>query len=125
MSEKPKPEQDAKTGRFVTGNIGGPGRGPTARTRLTNSFIEALEADWIEHGVETIEKVRADRPDTYLKIVADLLPKDVNLNLNENTELSDDQLLARIRRLDAAIGPFLAAADAAGSSNGTGSAKPH
>jgi hypothetical protein len=35
--------------------------------------------------------VRTDKPDAYLKIVASLLPKDINLNVR-----SDDQLLARL-----------------------------
>ena len=46
-----------------------------------------------------IEKVRTDKPDAYLKIVASLLPKDVNLNVRPLDELSDDQLLAQLTEM--------------------------
>jgi hypothetical protein len=51
---------------------------------------------------------RAEKPDAYLKVIASLLPKDVNLNINDQFgEMSDDELIERIRELDAAISPFL------------------
>jgi hypothetical protein len=39
--------------------------------------------------------------------VADLLPKDMNLNVNHYHNMSDAQLLARARQVDKLAGPFL------------------
>jgi len=101
-----KPAKDEK-GRFITGNIGG-GRPKGARSKLGEAFVEALQASFEEHGPETIETVRVEKPDQYLKVIASLLPKDVNLNLNDERELTDEQLVERIRTLNAAIAPFIA-----------------
>lgn len=101
------PQKDER-GRFVTGNIGG-GRPKGARAKLGEAFIEALHEDFQEHGVAAIQVVRAEKPDAYLKVIASLLPKDVNLNINDQFgEMSDEELIERIRELDAAISPFLA-----------------
>ncbi len=94
-------------GRFVTGNIGG-GRPKGARNKLGEAFIEALHDDFNEHGAAAIVATRTDKPDQYLKVIASLLPKDINLNINDETELTDDELISRIRTLTEAVAPFLA-----------------
>jgi hypothetical protein len=43
-------------------------------------------------------------------VVASLLPKDVNLNVNNLDSLTDEQLLARLRRLTEQAAPLLAKA---------------
>ena len=43
-------------------------------------------------------------------MVASLLPKDVNLNVNNLDSLTDEQLLARLRRLTREAAPLLAKA---------------
>jgi len=102
------PRQDEK-GRFVPGNNGGPGRPKGARNKLGEAFIEALHDDFNKHGVEAIQKTRDEKPDQYLKVIASLLPKDVNLNITDDTsEMSDDELAERIQRLTSAVAPFLA-----------------
>lgn len=73
-----KPEQDAK-GRFVSGNIGG-GRPKGARAKLGEAFLQAMQASFAEHGEETIETVRIEKPDQYLKVVASILPKELELS---------------------------------------------
>lgn len=107
MDDAPKPEQDPSTGRFVSGNIGG-GRKKGARNKLGEAFIQALHDSFEAHGPETIETVRTEKPDQYLKVIASLLPKEMNLNLNDAESMTDDELIERIRELDAAIHPFLA-----------------
>ena len=47
-----------------------------------------------------IRKVRETRPEVYLKVVASLLPKDVNLNTDPYADLSDEQLLERLDQLE-------------------------
>jgi len=111
-------------GRFVTGNIGG-GRPKGSRNKLGEQFIEDLYADWQKHGVKTLERVRDEKPDQYLKVVASILPKDLNVNINQMDDLTDDQLIQRIRSLDAAIRPFLDAQGAGEVIGGTGSETAH
>ncbi|MEM6899596.1 MAG: hypothetical protein AAF583_07500 [Pseudomonadota bacterium] len=98
-----KPKQDEKTGRFLTGNIGG-GRPIGARNKLSEAFIEALHDDFVEHGKTVIEAVRKERPQDYLKVIASLLPKDVNLAVNPYEEMSDEQLQAQIKGLIGELG---------------------
>ena len=71
-------------------------------------FIRALAEDFAKHGPAVIEKVRTDKPADYLKIVASLLPKDINLSVRPLDELSDDQLLARLAQLTEMAKPLLA-----------------
>ncbi len=61
---------------------------------------EAVESDFGKLGPAVIEKVRTDRPAVYLKIVASLLPKDINLSVRPLHELSDDQFLARLAQVN-------------------------
>ena len=111
--------------RFGPGN---PGRPKGARNKLGEAFIEALHADFNEHGVEAIEKTRTEKPDQYLKVIASLLPKDVNLNITDDTsEMSDDELAERIQRLTAAVAPFLnrRAGDAAEATGASPASRVH
>lgn len=98
-------EKDEK-GRFISGNSGG-GRPKGARNKLGEQFVSDLYADWQEHGVKTLARVRDEKPDQYLKVIASILPKDLNVNINQMDDLTDEQLIQRIRSLDAAIRPFL------------------
>ncbi|MCP4998561.1 MAG: hypothetical protein GY933_07310 [Hyphomicrobiales bacterium] len=117
MSQQPKPEQDKK-GRFISGNIGG-GRNKGSRNKLGEAFIDALYADFNANGEAAIEKVRAEKPEQYLKVIALILPKDLNVNVNNFESLSDDELRARIRQLGDIIGPFLGPEGDGGDSGGT------
>jgi hypothetical protein len=97
-----------------------PGRPKGSRNKLGEDFIQALAADFERHGAETIERVRVQSPAAYLKVVASLLPKDVNLNVNNLDSLTDEQLLARLRLLTQEAAPLLAKAAA----DGDGSFEP-
>jgi hypothetical protein len=65
-------------GRFILGNSAG-GRPKGSRNKLCEAFIDNLYQDWQANGAETIARVREERPQDYLKIVASILAKDVNL----------------------------------------------
>ena len=89
---------------FQPGQSGNPkGRAPGSRNKLGEAFIEALYADFREHGAATIAKVREEKPDQYLKVVASLMPKDLNINVNPFDDWTDDELAAAIRSLDEQI----------------------
>ena len=90
-------------GRFLTGNKGGPGRPRGSRNKLGEDFIEALFCDWLEHGTSVIETVRQERPHEYLKLVAGLIPKQIEIPRGAFDDVSDDELAAMIEAARAAI----------------------
>ena len=99
--------RDAETGRFLTGNKGG-GRPLGARNKLGEAFIEALHESFIEHGATAIQTVIDEKPEQYLKVIASLCPKDLNLTVNNDAEnMSDDEIRDRIRRLASRLAPFV------------------
>jgi hypothetical protein len=85
-----------------------------SRNKLSEEFIQALAADFEEHGRAVIRQVRETKPEVYLKVVASLLPKDVNLNTNPYADLSDEQLMERLDRLDRETAPSLVSSSVAG-----------
>lgn len=104
----PPPEggTDPSTTRFRKGQSGNPaGRPRGSRNRLGEAFLAALQADFLKHGAKTIAALRDKAPATYVNTVAGLLPKEARLG--EERQLSDEELLDRIRQLDAIIGPLL------------------
>ena len=61
---------------FQPGQSGNPkGRPKGARNRLGTQFLEALEADFYQFGPQAIALVREKKPEVYMRVVADLLPK--------------------------------------------------
>lgn len=55
------------------------GRPAGSRNKISEAFITALSADFEANGVAVIADVRANSPASYLKLVADLVPKDFNV----------------------------------------------
>ena len=67
---------------FRPGQSGNPkGRPKGARNRLGTQFLEALEADFNQFGPQAIALVREKKPEVYIKVVADLLPTEANINV--------------------------------------------
>jgi Family of unknown function (DUF5681) len=67
---------------FKPGQSGNPkGRPKGARNRIGTQFLEALEADFNNHGAQAIALVREKKPEIYMRVVADLLPKEANINV--------------------------------------------
>lgn len=108
------------------GESGNPaGRPKGARSKLGEAFIEDMLADWEANGPAAIRQVREKKPADYLKVVASILPKDLNVNFNPTEAMTDEQLIERIRSLDAAIRPFLDAEGKGGSGERPGPATAH
>ena len=67
---------------FKPGQSGNPkGRPKGARNRLGTQFLEALETDFNRFGSQAIAQVRERKPEAYMRVVADLLPKEANINV--------------------------------------------
>ncbi len=66
--------------RWQPGQSGNPaGRPKGARDRVSEKLLQVLEEDFAEHGAAVIEAVRVKRPHEYLKIVASLMPKQLEI----------------------------------------------
>jgi hypothetical protein len=60
------------------------------RSKLTAKFIEALQADFEQHGAEVIEKLRQEAPARYAEVVARLCPTEAHVTQDlVGADLSD------------------------------------
>src|SRR4051794_38768351 len=75
-------DRDEKSGRFVAGNNAGFGGRPKgSRNKLGDSFIEDLHTVWEEHGLAALVATAKKKPAEFCRIVALLLPQNVNLSV--------------------------------------------
>lgn len=90
-----------KSGAEWTGNRAGRPKG--SRNKLGEDFLQALQESFNLHGASTIETVRIERPHEYLKVVASILPKELNVTTTRVEEMSDDELADGIAALQAIL----------------------
>ena len=96
--------RDPKTGRFLPGFTANPkGRPKGSRNRLGEAFLIDMHKAWEEEGAAVIRRVIEDRPQDFLRIIASLMPKDVNLTVNPLEEMSTADLLARLEQLSPVV----------------------
>ena len=90
---------------FKPGQSGNPkGRPKGSRHKLGEDFIRAMQEDFEKNGVAAITIVRETRPHEYLKVVASILPKELNVTTNTVTDLSDDDVTTLIDAVRSAFG---------------------
>jgi hypothetical protein len=109
-------------GTFAPGN---PGKPKGSRNKLAEAFITDMQADWEQNGAAVIETVRSEKPDVYLKVVASILPRDLNVNINPLEEADDAELVQRLRDLEGIIRPFLGLEGSGGNSERIAAPKAH
>jgi hypothetical protein len=86
--------------RFKPGQSGNPaGRKKGARARLAEAFIQDMYEAWQTRGAEVIQRVIEDRPHVFIKAVAGLQVKEVNVTTTAVQELSDDDISAALAAL--------------------------
>lgn len=97
---------DARTGQFVKGHKGGPGRKKGSKFALAETFIADLHSFWQERGMQVIEDAAKSKPADLIKAVASILPKDVKVTLET---MDDGELSHRLdeltRKLDIRLLP--------------------
>jgi hypothetical protein len=118
MARRPPPEHS----RFKPGQSGNPGgRAIGTRARLNATFLNALADDFDKHGKKAIQNCREENPAAYVKALAGLLPKEVEVR-KPLEDFNDDELIAAVRALQS----YLAAqGDAAGADAPSEPAQTH
>jgi hypothetical protein len=75
-------QRDTKNGRFLPGNSGFGGRPKGSRNKLGEQFISDLAAVWQKHGLTALEQCAIDEPAQFCRVVASLLPKQAEMNVD-------------------------------------------
>lgn len=108
----PKIKDAGKATRFKPGNLANPGGKPVGtRNALQGDFMRALAEDFAIHGKVAISETRENSPAQYLKIVASLMPKELEIK-RPLEDMTDDDLIAGVAALQSFV-------NAQGSGNGT------
>lgn len=76
------------------------GRPLAAQRHLAASLMAVLTVDFKRHGAGTVTKLRVENPTNYLRLVASLLPKDLD-DENLLEKVSDEELFDVIVQLRA------------------------
>jgi hypothetical protein len=84
------------------------GRPKGSRNKLSEDFVAALYNDFQDHGSAAIAACREEKPDVYVRVIASLLPKDVNMTTRNLDDLSDDQPMWKLAMLTEMVKPLLA-----------------
>jgi hypothetical protein len=78
-------KQDTRFKPGQSGNLAGRPKG--ARSRLGEKFIETLASDFEQHGEEVIERVRTRDPVQYVKVISNILPREVLVQAFTHTKI--------------------------------------
>jgi hypothetical protein len=73
--------RDGKTGQFVKGFSGGPGRRVGSRNKLGEQFVADLKTVWEEAGIDALRRCARDDATGFCRIIAGLMPRSVDLNM--------------------------------------------
>lgn len=94
-------KQRAKSGLkpWKPGQSGNPaGRPVGARSKFSEMAVANLLDDWATHGTTVLAKVRKDDPSTYLRVAFSIIPKDVQIAIENRGPMDSDEMRG-VRRL--------------------------
>ena len=81
-----------KDTKFKPGQVANPrGRPKGSRNKFAEEFVKDFLADWEKNGKKAIKRARQSDPVAYLRVASSLIPKDFNINVNDEASL--DKLL--------------------------------
>ena len=89
------PEKPRVTGRPIQkGQVLNPaGRPKGSRNKLTQDFVAAMCEDFRQNGADVVKKVRDEKPDVYLRVIAGLVPTQVEHGeVGAFSEMPEDEL---------------------------------
>jgi hypothetical protein len=67
---------------FKPGQSGNPaGRPRGSRNRLADAFVTDLMECWEKNGKTALERCAVTEPATFVKVIASLMPRDINLSV--------------------------------------------
>jgi hypothetical protein len=85
--------RDPKTGLFLKGKKGGPGRPKgSSRQDLAREFILSMQKAWQQHGDAVLDRLVTEDPASVLRAMVAIMPKEIDLNVNRYDEMSIEQL---------------------------------
>ena len=88
MTEITNNGRNPKTGQFLQGTSGNPaGRTRGSRNRLGEAFLIDLHNEWERSGPEALRRCAAEESAQFCKIVANLLPKEIDSTLKVDVDL--------------------------------------
>jgi hypothetical protein len=85
--------------KFQPGQSGNPnGRKPGCRNRFNEAFITDAFNDWQLHGAEVFERVRAENPLGYLRVMASIVPRQFHIQSENNYQTLSEEELKQLAR---------------------------
>jgi hypothetical protein len=72
------------------------------RDRLCRELLADMADAWQSYGIRALKEMAQNDPSSFVKAYVGLLPKEVKVDAAEN--MTEDQLLVRIRELAANLG---------------------
>src|SRR5262245_486421 len=96
LTNRPATVLRNEKGHLLPGSVLNPnGRPKSSRHRLTESFVKALADDFELHGIKAIEAVRDEKPGEYLRVIAAVLPKQLDSGEDEDGNAVGVALITR------------------------------
>jgi hypothetical protein len=97
------PVERSKLGQFLPGHKSIGGRKKGSRNLLSEQFLSDLHAEWKRSGKAVLEAVAKEEPAVFLKVVAGVMPRlidiDAAVSVNGNVDMN---LLVDVRDFKAA-----------------------